>query len=476
MEQKVKDRIIDAARDILARIGVRIESEPVQQLLLEHGAIQIGARLSLPAALIDRSLATAPEAVGIYDRDSNLAMDLSADKVHFNPGSTALFLLDFQTSKPRRAVSADLIAMARLTDALPGFAGQSTSLVPDDVPAALADRLRLYLSLFYGHKPVVTGVFTADGLAVMLRLLETMRGDAQKLREKPLAIFDCCPTSPLGWSALSADALTGCARAGIPAEIVPMILAGGTGAADLSGALVQHCAEALSGVVIAQCAQPGAPVIWGGASTTLEMRYGTAPSGAVESMRLACAYSQIGKALGLPTHAYACLSDAKQVDAQAGMESGMGALIAARSGINNISGPGLLDFINCISFEKLILDHEICRMALDLVQPINLSDGDLAPDLGGDLDDGELFLTSPHTLRHLRETYRPAAAVIDRKPYALWEKEGSLDIIKRAHLQVEEMLKEPPQIRLSRDQVKELFSIMKKECERHAYDLPCPSA
>ena len=92
--------------------------------------------------------------------------------------------------------------------------------------------------------------------------------------------------------------------------------------------------------------------------------------GAIETMMIDCAYSEIGKRLGLPTQAYIALSDAKQLDAQAGLETAMGATLAALSGINSVSGPGMLDFESCQSLEKLVVDNEICGMTLRLVRGI----------------------------------------------------------------------------------------------------------
>ena len=90
--------------------------------------------------------------------------------------------------------------------------------------------------------------------------------------------------------------------------------------------------------------------------------------GAVETMMLDCANSEIGKYLGLPTQGYIRMSDAKQLDAQAGLESTMGATLAALSGINSVSGPGMLDFESCQSLEKLVVDNEICGMAQRLAR------------------------------------------------------------------------------------------------------------
>ena len=110
-----------------------------------------------------------------------------------------------------------------------------------------------------------------------------------------------------------------------------MPLSGFMAPVTLVGTLVQHTAETLSGVVISQLVRPGAPVLYGGSPAIFDVRYETTPMGAIETMMIDCAYSEIGKHLGLPTQAYIALSDAKQLDAQAGLETGMGATLAALS-------------------------------------------------------------------------------------------------------------------------------------------------
>ena len=157
-----------------------------------------------------------------------------------------------------------------------------------------------------------------------------------------------------------------------------MPLTGATSPVTLAGAVTQHCAECLSGIVIHQLAKAGSPIIYGGSPACFDMRKGTTPMGAVETMMIDGAYAEIGKHLGVPTHAYMGLSDAKLVDYQAGMESAMGAILAAASGVNNVSGPGMLDFESCQSLEKLVLDHEIVGMALRLTAGIELRDDPIA--------------------------------------------------------------------------------------------------
>ena len=135
--------------------------------------------------------------------------------------------------------------------------------------------------------------------------------------------------------------------------------------------VVQHAAECLSGITIHQLAKPGSPIVWGGAPAIFDMRKGTTPMGAVETAMIDASYAQIGKFIGLPTHTYLCASDAKVIDAQAGLESGMSAIIGALAGINMISGAGMLDFLACFSLEKLVMDAEIVGMAKRLLSGIH---------------------------------------------------------------------------------------------------------
>jgi trimethylamine--corrinoid protein Co-methyltransferase len=406
----------------------------------------------------------------MYDRGGAIAMRLEGEQVHFDPGSAALTILDWETQKERTPVTEDLVAFARLTEVLPHFAAQSTGLIPGDVPGEIADRYRLFIALQYCTKPIVTGTFAVDGFPVMRDMLVAVRGSQEELRRKPLAIFDCCPSPPLKWSTLTCQCLIDCARAGVPAELVSMPLTGATAPATLLGALVQHTAETLSGVVIHQLAAPGAPIIYGGSPAAMDMRTGTTPMGAIETMMIDVAYAAIGKRFGLPTHAYMALSDAKVVDAQAGMETAMGAVLAALAGINVVSGPGMLDFESCQSLEKLVIDNDICGAALRLVEGLRVRTPRLAEDLFGPIYEGDHFLTSPTTLQWFRhEVTRPSDA-IDRDNYQTRQGKGELSAGERAHRLVQQLLSAPPASSLPEKVSDELHRLMLREARRHGMD------
>jgi trimethylamine---corrinoid protein Co-methyltransferase len=442
LEQALVERILAEALEVLENVGVFVEHPEALALLGDAGASidAAGKRARIKADMVWRCVWKVPANISIFGRDGKPAMNLSGRNVHFNPGSAALKILDPATGAARTAGTADLISLSRVAEALPNMDAQSTGLVPSDVPGEMADRFRLYLCLLNSRKPIVTGTFTTGGFEVMRELLIVAAGGEEQLREKPIAIFDACASQPLKWSRLTTQSLLDCARAGIPAELISVPLLGATAPCTLTGALVQHTAENLSGLVMHQIAGPGSPLIYGGSPAAFDMRFGTIALGAPESMMLCCAYAQIGRFLGLPTHGYLGLSDAKALDAQAGLESGMGTLMAALGGINVVSGPGMLDFENCQSLEKLVIDDQACAMARRILAGIQPREMKLAEDLFGALEEGDHFLISPVTMRWLREEVWFPAKVIDREPAetaakgkGLWERarEAVVSILNR---------------------------------------------
>jgi trimethylamine--corrinoid protein Co-methyltransferase len=471
-DEVTRGKIVAEAIEILERIGVFVENDEAIELLSGAGArieAQRG-RVFIPPSLVEKALETAPSRILVYDRRGEPVMDLGEDRVHFNPGSAALRIYDYAAKKARTPVTSDLVAFATLIDALPNYAAQSTGVVPGDVPEEIADRYRVYVALQCSVKPVVTGTFKVDAFRVMHEMLATVAGDQDRLAEKPIAIFDCCPSPPLKWSDLTCQALIDCARTGLPAELVSMPLTGATSPVTLAGAVTQHAAECLSGIVIHQLAKAGAPIIYGGSPACFDMRKGTTPMGAVETMMIDGAYAEIGKHLGLPTHAYMALSDAKTVDYQAGMESAMGATMAALSGINNVSGPGMLDFESCQSLEKLVLDHEIVGMALRLTRGIALRDDPIALPLIEAALDKKGFLSLPHTAKWYREEAYFPGEVIDRSTLEEWEGKGSRDAATRATARVAKLLAEHVPEPLDEAARAHLTELMVRDAKRYGMD------
>ncbi len=465
-------QIVDEAVEILCTLGVEIANDEVLKLLSGYGAAidRNSSRATLTHGIIERAIQLAPHQFSLYDIPGHKTHDFSGNNVYFTPGSAALNILDYRTRRLRKPTTADYIEYVKVVSGLRHIASQSTALIPADVPAAISDSYRLFLSLLYCQKPVVTGCFSIESFDVMKDLQVVVRGSEAALREKPLTVFSCCPTSPLRWSRTTSQNLVDCARCGIPVEFIAMPLSGFVAPVTLAGTLIQHTAETLSGVVISQLASPGAPILYGGSPAIFDMRYETTPMGAIETMMLDCAYNEIGKHLGLPTQAYISMSDAKQVDAQAGLESGMGAVLGALAGINNIAGPGMMDFESCQSLEKLVLDNEMCGMVYRMLEGIEPREDFPAIERFQELLAGKHLLASEHTLRYMREEMFFPGPVIDRANRSRWEQDGARTLEERAHSEVERLLREYVPSTLSEQVKSALIQRMEAEGRRGGID------
>ena len=444
LSKKFIRQIIWEALEILEKQGVFVENKEALGLFRDRG-MQVDVksqRVHLTPQLVQDCLASTPSSIQIYDRSGKNQYDVGGDNLHFDPGSAAVTILDHKTGQQRLPDTADVVSFVRVINSLPNFNFQSTGLIASDVPGVISDSYRLYLGLLFSTKPVVTGTFRVESFKPMLDMLVAVRGSAKALREKPLAIFDACPSPPLKWSNLTAQSLIDAARAGIPSELISMGMTGATSPITIGGTLVQHVVENLCGLVICQLAKKGAPVIFGGSPSSFDMRKGTTPMGAIETMMIDSGYAQVAKSLRLPTHAYMGLSDAKTNDSQAGLESGMGALLAALSGINVVSGPGMMDFESCQSLEKLVIDNEICGMAYRFIEGIAQREDLLATPLFSNVTRDMEFLTHPHTRKWLREEHR-YPNIIDRDTYDGWVSLGEKPLAQRANEEVRRILETP---------------------------------
>ncbi len=468
LSEDLIERIVSEATDLLCTLGVDLHNDEVLAMLGDHGA-QVdlsGQHVVFTRDNIERALSTVPSSFELFDVLGNRTHDLADDNVHFTPGSAALHILDHGSHEIRKPTTADYAAYVKIVSQLDNIASQSTAMIPADVPEQVSDSYRLFLSLLYGEKPVVTGTFTIESFELMKNLQVAVRGSETALREKPLTVFSCCPTSPLSWSTVTSQNVVDCGRHGIPIELIAMPLAGFMAPVTLVGTLVGHTAETLSGVVISQLANPGAPVLYGGSPAIFDVRYETTPMGAIETMMIDCAYSEIGKYLGMPTQAYIALSDAKLLDAQCGLEDGIGATLAALAGINNVSGPGMLDFESCLSLEKLVLDNEICGITMRMLKGIDAKEDFPARPHFEELLREKHLLISEHSMRYLREEHHFTGPVIDRANRPRWEAEGGRTLGDRAHAEVERLIGSYEPSGLPEEAQRALIEMMGEEAGR----------
>ena len=462
LSDALADKIIAEARRLLCTKGVTLHHDVLLSRFADCGCKtdRTKKHVWFTEDIIDKCIRSAPHAIKLWNiAGTDPACTLEGDSVHYTPGSAALNMVDIGSNKMRRVSINDLTAYAKVVGQLEHINYSSTAIVPSDVPPSIGDSIRLYTLMRATTRPIVTGAFTIAGFDIMRDLQLAVRGSREALAAKPFAIFSCCPTSPFKWSDVTADNTMKAAELGIPVEFISMPLPGLVAPVTLIGSVIQHTVETLSGVIISQTSKPGAPVIYGGSPGSFDMRSMAVLISSIEAQMIDCAYTQIGKRLGLPTQAYIGLADSKALDAQAGFESGTGIYLASLAGINSLSGMGMLCFESAFSLEKLVFDNQVCGSARRLIAGIAQSETFPCDEIFDQLLATRNLLDSEHTVAHFRSEHFMPGQPIDRSQP---DSEESLTMLPvRANKEVKRLIDsyKPPAV-LSADQMKSLDKVM----------------
>ncbi len=443
-EEQIRE-IYQQALRVLEESGVYFEDDEACALLKAKGATDKGGNiLAIPRKMVEEALAVTPESLCLYSRDGEATVFLEGGNNYFNTGGAAIEQLESDGLTTRPTTARDLAQMARLVEGLPHVALQSTALVPSDVPTEISDSYRVYLLLKHSRKPMLAGAFSPIGIKHIHALLAAAVGGAAELAARPRAVLDICPSAPLKWANLACRNIIDCARLRLPIEYISVPMPGACAPATLAGSILLHTAELLSGITLAQITAPGTPVIYGGAPMYFDMRTMSTCLSALEAGMIVSGYAQMGKFLKLPVHAYGLLSDSKLNDFQAGMEDALSGLLVALSGVNIISGLGMLEFCRITSLEKIVMDNEVAGMIHRLKQGVTVNEETLAADLIIKHGPGGDFMGQKHTLKWFRrEPYSPSE-VIDRDMPKESVERGGRSIQKRAETRVHQLLDSQP--------------------------------
>jgi trimethylamine--corrinoid protein Co-methyltransferase len=236
------------------------------------------------------------------------------------------------------------------------------------------------------------------------------------------------------------ESLLAFARYGQPVVVSSFVMAGVTGPTTLAGALAQHNAEVLAGIALTQLVRPGTPVLYGTASSNVDLRNANPAIGSPESALSIAVCTQLARHYHLPCRGGGALTDSPLPDAQSNYERMFTLLISVLSGVNFLMhGLGILESYLTLSYEQFVVDLDLIRMIRHLSWPLDISPETLALDTIDAVGPGGHFLEEAHTIRHYRTAhFIPNISL--RQLYAQWEAEGSKDATQRANERCREML------------------------------------
>ncbi len=441
LEDAHYDLVVDEALRILEEVGVKIAGQAMQGRLSDAGfKTDDKGRWLLPADRVRAAVASVPGSFTLYDRNGDEYAEFGVGISHFAPGSSGLNILDHRSGQHREAVTDDFIEYVKVGHQLKHVRTLATSFSSKEIEPLISDAWRLYLLLRYSTKAFISGAFSEHAVPRLVQLMELYRKDAADLAARPMAICTITAAGQFSYNEDSTQNLIDFVEAGIPVEIVPITLMALNAPVTLLGALAFHTAEVLAGVTMVQTVKPGAPTLFGGSAAAFHMQNTTSPMTAIEALRLTNASSLVGKHLGMPTQAYTGFSEAKVLDAQAGSETAMGALLAVESGLDSVSGVGMLDYLLTFSIPKLVIDDEIVGQALHFQGDIgNAGDIPTTAIIEEMFEEGHA-LVAEHTMVNWQTAMYLPGPVWDRDARDAWAAKGELDIVSRATAEVDRLL------------------------------------
>jgi len=451
--------IHQAGLEVLESIGVEILHEEALELLKNAGALVEGTRARIPSALVKKAMSTVPSRIVLSHRSGKRSLFLEGHKSYYGTGSCCPYFIDPFTLERRSSNKTDVANMAKVCNSLPNF----------DFLMSLGLVQNKYPEIGYIHefdamarnstKTIVMSANDGQNVRDIVEMASAIMGGYDELRKKMILAIYTEPTSPLRQDEYALDKALACAELQIPVIHTIGFLTGATSPATLAGSLVQGDAEIMSGLVINQLKQPGAPFFYGGTISTLDMRTMAHLYGNPEFHILSAALTEIGNYFEMPVFSTGGCSDSKSFDAQASAEAGYSLLMSSLSGGNLIHDIGYLDSGMTGSLSQALFANEMIGIAKHVVKGISYSDEHLALDAIGRVGPGGHYLADEHTAKHFRDEYW-FPTLMERRSFTQWADAGKVTMEEKVNKEVQRVLTEYSPEPLAADKAKALDDLI----------------
>ncbi len=458
LSEDQKETLFLSVLEVLEGTGVRVDNDEGLELLSGAGA-RVGPerRVHIPSFLVEDALASAPRRIAIYRRDGERAVLLEDRRVYFASQVDSTYFFDPFDRNRRLCVRKDAALGAVLCDALPHIDVVSFSSLYSDVPGNIAIRVGHKDTVLNCTKPLMHGTGDFASLKAIAEMAAIVVGGWDELAQKPYYVHYAEPLSPLTHTKEGVAKLLFCVEHGIPVIYTPMTLAGGSAPVTAAGNLVACIAESLSGLVMAQLKRRGAPVIFGGVPTIIDMSTMLVSYGAPEMSLWSAALAEMAHYFHLPAFSTAGCTDAVAFDQQAAAESAISCLMAALSGANLVHDVGFTEAANSASLELIAATDELIGMIRYIMDGVEVTPETLALDVMDQVGPGGSYFGEEHTVRHFRDNW--FSKLMNRGNYDQWMAAGGPSLGDKANQRVRHILQEHKPVPLPPELVTELDAL-----------------
>jgi trimethylamine---corrinoid protein Co-methyltransferase len=444
------ESIHDASLQILEEIGMDVLDDEARSLLAAAGArTEAGSeRVRFDGEMVTSLITTAPPTFTLHARNPAHHLVIGGDYVSFGSVASApnVFDLDRGRRVGNRADYQNLVRLAQLLDVVHFLAGYPVE--PIDIHASVRHLHATHDLLTLADKPLHAYSLGRQRNRDCLEMVRIARGVDDATLEREPSIFTVInSSSPLR---LDTPMLHGILEYSSRNQVIvmtPFTLAGAMAPVTLAGALAQQNAEALAGVLLTQVVRPGAPVVYGGFTSNVDMQSGAPAFGTPEYMRTAMIGGQLARRYHLPYRSSnVCAANA--LDAQAAYESVFSLWGAIMGGVNMLMhGAGWMEGGLHAGFEKMILDAELLQMVAAFLEPVVVDEGTLGLDAIREVGPGGHFFGAAHTQARYRTAFHKPM-ISDWRNFETWQDAGSPEAAGKANAIYKELLAayEPPPI------------------------------
>ena len=435
---------------LLQETGFFMQDKVALELLKEAGCRVEKKHVWMPPALVEWAIKQAPSRIQLYDREGNFAIDAGGRNAYWGVGSAEPRILDPFTGEERLCTEEDNKNSVKVADAMPYIDYMMSLCQVYDHPKTSYQH-EYAAMIRYSSKPQVVIVDDLQGIKDVVEMASIVRGGLDKLQQKPLFILYCEPTSPLNCTKDSIEKVRYMAENNLPVLYAPIPMNGATGPITMAANMIQGNAETLIGLVIAQLVRPGAPVLFGGILTNMDMKSLQPTYGSPETQVESLALSELGRDFyNLPTWGTAGCTASKLPDEAAVLEGAQYITMAGMAGINIIHDVGYTQFGLCLSNELVVMMNDAIGRVRRMFDCVDCSDEYCLMDDMREVGPKGHFLGEMSTVNLNSEHWE--SALEDRNEVGRWRELGAKTMGQRANEVVRDIIENgelntlPPEI------------------------------
>lgn len=435
-----------ASLKVLAEVGMDFMLPEALDILRKAGAKIEGERVRFDPAMIEEAISHAPAEFTVHGRSAARDMRVGGPNIVFGTVGSPPNAHDRDGGRRtgNRADFQKFIKMAHHFNAIDFMSGYPVE--PIDVHPGIRHLEVLSDVVKLTDKPFIAYSLGLERIRDALEIARIASGITyEQMAKRPTLMTIVNTNSPLKLDNNMLIGMIEMCRLNQPVCVTPFTLAGAMAPVTVAGALVQQNAEALAGLAFCQLVNKGAPVMYGGFTSNVDMKSGAPAFGTPEYMQSTIIGGQLARRYGIPFRT-SNTNAANTMDAQAAYESVFSLWGLTMGGGNFIMhGAGWMEGGLVASFEKFILDCDLIQMVKAFLKPVEINEDALGVDAIKEVGPGGHFFGAAHTLaRYTDAFYSPL--VSDWRNYQQWSAAGSPDAYGRANTLYKQALAEyqPP--------------------------------